>query len=344
VRPTSLPRRRSAARTAQATLAAGAALALLVGCGGDAESSGSSSAAASADPKAPETTELTGMGFKGGGSASFIQAAKGGAAADYGLTMEMEWLESSAAAIPAVISGDVQVAASSYAGVIDAANQGIPVRVVSGGWASTPNVASLETLPNSGITSLEDLIGKTVAVVSLNSSHAVKIKNSMQEEGLDWKQVNFVELPYGEVPAALEQGTVDASSATGAALTAVKNNLQSVTVFDYGGGEYEGMAETGYIMSQQFIDENPNTVAAFQCAMLRAADEMNSDDAAYREILATDMEFPPPAVEADVKNTFASELNEDELQINADILENIGSLEEPFDMMSIVVPTPTTCD
>lgn len=330
--------------TALGAMAVSALLAV-AGCTGESSTTGSTTTTGSEDrdPYAPETTDITGASFRAGGSAALIEAELGGYASEYGITITPEWIESSAIALSSLISGDVQVAYSSYAGVIDAVQQGIPLVLVAEAIASTPGAAMLEALPDSGITSIEDLPGKTVAVVSLNSSHAVKIKDSLIDAGIDPATVNFVELPYGEVPAALEQGTVDASSATGASLRQAKDELSTVTVFDYGGGKYEGMAEAGWIMTQDFVSQNPNTVAAFQCSMQKGADKVMTDDATYRDILVDPIGLSQEAAALDVRNTFQSEIRPDPLQLNADILENIEVLTSPFDMQSIVEPWPDNC-
>lgn len=328
-------------RLALAATVTAAAL-TLAACGGSADGS-AAELPDDVDPSSPEVQEITGLTFRAPIAAGFIQAEKGGAAADYGLALTTQWIESSATAVSQVVAGDVQVAQSSYFGVIDAARQGIEVVIVSESYASSPGVASLETLPDSGINELKDLIGKKVAVVSLNSSHAVKIKDSLLDEGLDPNDVEFVELPYGEVPAALQQGTVDASSAQGAVLAQVKDTLKTVTVFDYGEGKYEGMAESGWIMKKSFVEENPNTVAALQCALLKGTDAVK-DEATYQRVLTEDLELNEEAVAADVSPLFGAEIRKDPLQMNADMLFNIGSIDEEFEVASITIPTPTNCD
>lgn len=295
-----------------------------------------------ADPHAPEVTEISALTFRAPIAAGIIQTSRGGADEEFGLNVTPQWIESSATAVSQIVAGDVQAAQSSYFGVIDAARQGIDVIIVSESYASNPGAASLESMPDSGITELKDLIGKKVAVVSLNSSHAVKIKDSLLDQGLDPAQVEFVELPYGQVPAALQQGTVDASSAQGATLAQVKDTLDTVTIFDYGDGKYNGMAESGWIMKKTFIEQNPNTVAAFQCALLKGTEQVK-DEAVYAEILKTDLGFDDQAVASDIAPEFGATIRSEPLQLNADILKKIGSIDEDFDVASITLPTPDNC-
>src|SRR5690625_4208160 len=152
-----------------------------------------------------EVSEVRISGIKAPGTVPLEYAADE-IAPGYGLTIEPVYVDNSGVAVTSVIGGDVVATNASFFGVIDAINQGLELVVIAEGWASTPNTGTLEALETSGITSLEDLAGKTVNVISLNSSHAIKLRSTMLEQGLDPDAVNWVELPYGEVAAALEQG------------------------------------------------------------------------------------------------------------------------------------------
>ncbi|WP_291045085.1 ABC transporter substrate-binding protein [Herbiconiux sp.] len=330
------------------TAAAALVLAGCSGASGDPATTGSGSGdgaskGAAADPRAPEQTDVAVGGIRAPGLAPLSLAQSAGIAADYGLEWTPSWVDNSGIAVTSVLSGDLVAANSSYFGVIDAALQGLDIVVVTEGWASAPGTGSLETMPDSGIESVEDLIGKTVAVVSLNSSHAIKLKDQLLKADLDPDDVNWVELPYGEVATALEQGTVDASSAVGAALAAAKNDLGTVTVFDYGSGEYEGMAESGYIMKRSFVEANPNTTAAIQCTLAESAQLALDDEETYLGELTAVFGMTPEAAKADVPPAFISGSRADALQKNADIYLNVGSIEGEFDMSSITIPMPENC-
>jgi len=346
--PTPLRSRRLWTRSAFAVTAAAALL--LAGCsggGGSAEgnagSGGDSDAKASVDPTAPEQSKASIVGIRGPGMAPVWVIGQEGVDTDYNIEIRPGWVDNSGVAVTSVVSGDAAAANSSYFGVIDAVNQGIDLVVVAEGWASSPGSASLETLPDSGITKIEDLIGKNVAVVSLNSSHAIKLKDQLLKAGLNPDDVNWVELPYGQVPAALEQRTVDASSAVGAVLAQVKNTLKSVTVFDYGGGEYEGMAESGYIMLRSFVEANPNTTAAIQCSVSKASKMVKDDRAFYDQFLTKEMGMAPEDASKINLEDFQHTIRPKALQQNADVALNVGTIDKPFDFASITIPMPDNC-
>ncbi|MGO2111859.1 MAG: ABC transporter substrate-binding protein [Pseudoclavibacter sp.] len=334
---------RSSSRRAHFSLIAigASALIALTGCSGG--GSGSTADLEAGDPHAPELTEVSVAGILGPGPAAAWAAQESGIAAEYGLTIDPMWVDSSAVSTTAVVSGEAAASIASYFGVIDAINQGLALSVVAEAYASSPDAAMLIALPDSGIESVEDLPGKTVNVLSLNSSHAVKIKDQLQELGLDPESVNFVELPYGEVPAALEQGTVDASSAVGTALQTSVEELGAEVVFDYGAEPYEGMAESGFIMSNDFISSNPNTTAALQCALTRATQALIDDRELYEQFLSEELGMGAEAIAVDVPVAYEPTLRLDQLQRNADLYYETGYLDSEMDLTQYALPIPDNC-
>ncbi|GAB3615559.1 hypothetical protein GCM10027416_01160 [Okibacterium endophyticum] len=318
----------------------GAGALALAGC--SAPGTSSPQTAADADPAAPEQSSVSVATFRATAAAPVLMGQEASDDA-YGLTIEPAFIESSAAGVSQLVSGDVDFGFSSYFGVIDAVNQGIPLRLVSEDLASAPDIVTLEALPGSGITGLEDLEGRKVAVPSLNSSLDIKITYAMTEAGLDPDTVEFVELPYGEVGAALETGTVDAGSLQGVAQATVRDTLGTEVVFDYGSGEFEGFAESGWLVTQSFLDANPNTVAAFQCTVQAGAEAAMNDDEAYTAMLKDDLGYDDAAIAATVKPSIISGLRIEALQQSPDMLFTLGLIDEEFDMSAIVVPFPEDC-
>ncbi|MFB2579686.1 ABC transporter substrate-binding protein [Herbiconiux sp. P15] len=344
-----MPARTQHSTAIRRTLAGVAALGLaasLAACssGGSAPEGGGEAAEeiTPGDPFAPETADVSLTGIKGPGTVP-LQVAADSTGGEYGLTIEPYFVDNSGVAVTSVISGDAAAANTSYFGVIDAIQQGLDLVVIAEGWASTPETGSLEALESSGITGLADLEGKTVNVISLSSSHAIKLRDTMLKEGLDPDAVDWVELPYGEVAAALEQGTIDASSAVGPTLAAVRG-LGSVTVFDYGSGDYEGMAESGWVASREFAEANPNTIAAIQCSLFTAQGALAEDRAYFEEQFSAFLGAPPAVAAAEVMLEYQTENRLDEIQRNAEVYFESGRLTEEFDLTEYVLPAPESCD
>ena len=318
-------------------LAAAAALtACLASCAQSSTPSGSSSADGQL-----EVTEVKGLMIRATLSAPFVAAQEEGFAKDQGLTLSYDWADGSAAAVAQLISGDTDVALSSYFGVIDAARQGIDVVVVGNISLNSPKTSSLETLPDSGITSLKHLEGKTIGVSDLASIHKIYLEAEMLRKGFDPSTITFVAVPFGDMATSLELGHIDAGAFQGMPLALAKESLGVVTVHDYGVGSVAGMPQAGWIMKRTFVDANPNTVSALQCALAAGTKLMAEDDEAFAQVSLKAELTNEKALAMTKKSDFNFDLTG--LQKNVDVLVETGALKKSFDVSSIVIPAPDTC-
>jgi len=123
-------------------------------------------------------------------------------------------VQSGAAAVPAVTSGQFQFAFSNNVSLLIAHAKGLPVRVVrtanSAGSDPAPSQESLVVGKDSGISDPKQLEGKTIAVNSLNNTPHLAVLIALDKAGVDTSTVKFVETGYPDMPLALEEGRVDA--------------------------------------------------------------------------------------------------------------------------------------
>jgi len=332
-------------------LGAAATLALTAcsGGGGNGNAGGSGSdsgdATAKVDPFSPEVDTIVGVQYQQTSAAPFLAAEQNGIAADYGLTLKLVPGESSPAMITQLVGGEGQVATASAWGVVNAIRNGIDLRIVGENYREGPDSLTVEALPDSGIKELKDLIGKKVGVVGLNSGHDLRIKYAMEQEGMDWSKVTFVDLPFGEMNSNLETGNIDAASLVGPLLAQAKDKLHTVTVFDYGKGIYEGFSALAWISTGDFVDKNPNAVAAFQCAVvLKGAELVRDDKDAYYKSIMDGLGWTEAQIDATTKVNYPAANDAEELQMTPHIMYTLGAIDEELDMSKITVPMPDNCD
>ena len=86
---------------------------------------------------------------------------------------------------------------------------------VAPGASSTGNgqedVNAVLVNKDSTLQSPKDLAGKKVAINSLNNIGDTTIRNAVEKDGGDPSKIQFVELPFPEMPAQLAAGNVDAA-------------------------------------------------------------------------------------------------------------------------------------
>ena len=332
-------RRRMAALMVSASLAG-----VLAGCSAATPAPATTSGEAG-DPFAPESEVIKIGGFS---AISFpmIAAETAGVPDKYGIELPWTTVESSPASISLAVGGGADFAHTSYWGVVDSINQGIELRIVAESIAAAPGITQLVVLPDSGYTDLEDLAGKKVAVVSLNSNPHIILSAELKEAGIDPESgLEFVQLPFGEMPAALENNLVDAAIIAGAALSDAVNTLNTETLFDFGGGEYEGFPEGGWITTKQYAETHPNNVAAFQCTQIAANEIISTDDEAFADALRQ-LDYNEEAVKFSMENaaTFPTEYNLEALQGLFDTAFELGRITTQLDVEDYIVPLPENCE
>ena len=113
--------------------------------------------------------------------------------------------------IQVVSSGSADAGLSAIMSIINAVSSGMPIIGVADFQSSMPDYPLKEFFvrSDSGIDSVADLKGKTVAVNTLSASFHYAVLMAMAEAGLSEDDVEFVTLPFPEQVVALENSQVD---------------------------------------------------------------------------------------------------------------------------------------
>jgi ABC-type nitrate/sulfonate/bicarbonate transport system substrate-binding protein len=257
---------------------------------------------------------------------------------DEGLTVTPEVMQGGAAAIPALQGGDLDIAFGAWPSFLIANQQGIGLQAVSDGVAATPGFTEFLA---AGGSDLEDnpagMAGTTVALNTLGNLGELALRATLQDAGLEYSDVTAVELPFPDMGAALDGGTVDVIWAVEPGVTGNKTNLGAVTVIDSYVDEMEGFPVAGYFVTTEFAEQNPNTVAAFTRAIQAAAEMLNEDTQVVIDTVGTYTELPPELVEQLAFPEYRGVLDVAELERVYESLLEFEMIEEGLDVGSLVL-------
>ncbi|HET8879962.1 MAG TPA: aliphatic sulfonate ABC transporter substrate-binding protein [Arthrobacter sp.] len=197
---------RTTSRRAVLTAAAASAALALTGCVAG-EGSGSQPAAAAA-----AGTGTLNIDFATYNPLSLVIKKKGwleSALKDQGVTVK--WVQSAGSnkANEALRSGAIDVGSTAGSAALLAKANGSPIKAID--IFSQPEWAALVTKPGSGINSVADLKGKSVAATKGTDPYFFLLQ-SLSEAGLSAKDVTVQNLQHADGRAALENGSVDAWS------------------------------------------------------------------------------------------------------------------------------------
>jgi NitT/TauT family transport system substrate-binding protein len=241
-----------------------------------------------------------------------------------GLTVEVRDVQTGAIGVSALLSGDAQFAGVSYPTVFLARQGGAPLRIVAESERGRPGYSGFTTVRGSSVREPGDLAGKKVGVPGLNTIGPIMLTSRLQEMGVDTSEIEFVELPFPNMEAALRRGDIDATWSTEPFVTQIESGGGSVVIDVLG---EEGIPEAGYVASESFARENPNTVAAFKRAVRKGAALAAREPARVAQILPTYTQTPAEVAREVTPPEFVDRNDVAKVQALADRMRATGGLE-----------------
>ncbi|MEU5703980.1 ABC transporter substrate-binding protein [Streptomyces aurantiacus] len=224
---------------------------------------------------------------------------KKGFYSDRGIKLSLTSAQGGAAIVPGVVSGQFDFGFSNTTSLLVADSKNVPVKAVVNGVASTgeegADFAELAVKKGSPLKSAKDVEGKKVAANTLNNICDTSTRESVRKDGGDPSKVEFVEMPFDQMGAALEGGRVDAACVVEPALAGIKakggTSIASL-FFDVS----PDLTVAMYFTSRQYAQQNPEMVKKFQEATAASLKYADSHPDEVREIITTYTKIPAPLV------------------------------------------------
>ncbi|MET9850663.1 ABC transporter substrate-binding protein [Streptomyces ossamyceticus] len=239
-------------------------VAAAAGCGSSSSSSGGSP---SSDGK---TTQVTVGIIPIVDVAPLYLGQKKGFFGKRGIELKMELAQGGAAIVPGVVSGQFQFGFSNVTSLMIAQTKGVPIKSVVNGAASTGDtgndISGVAVKKDSPVKSAKELAGKKVAVNTLQNIGDTTVREVVRQDGGDPSKVKFVEMPFDQMPAALDAGQVDAAWMGEPALTIAKGQGARVVASPFAETDPKLTIAT-YFTSVKLLKENPDLVKKFTEAM-----------------------------------------------------------------------------
>ena len=293
----------------------------------------------SAADGAPEQAEITVGTLPIVDVAPIHIAIEEGLFAAEGLTVTVEVTQGGAAAIPALVGGDLDIAYGAWPSFLIANSQGLELRAVADGTAARPGFTELLAMPGSALqANPAGLAGTRIAVNTLGNLGELAVRSALVEAGLEADAAELVEIPFPDMGAALERGDVDVIWASEPVATLARETLGAVLVIDSYVGSMEGFPVAGYQASAEFVDANPRTVAAFQRALSAAVERIANDPELVPGIAPDFTSLEPELASQVALPDFRARLDPADLQRVHDFLLEFGLLESELDVEALVVP------
>lgn len=262
---------------------------------------------------------------------------------EQGLDVTVQNTNGGAQAVPGVVSGDFDLAFGNVTSLIVALDQGLPLRSVANGVATTgqqgEDFGAVVVPEDSDVTDVSELGDATIAVNNLENIGDTSVRDSIREAGGDPSGVEFLELDFPDMPAALDQGEIDAawvvepflSSALDAGATELASNFADV---------HDELTIAVYFTSEQVLQEAPETVEAFATAMDASLAHADDNPDEVRRIIGDYTEIDPDLIENMRLPAFPPEPNTESVRVLADLMEEDGLVDDTPDLDELFVEQP----
>lgn len=234
---------------------------------------------------------------------------------DHGIDLKLTSAQGGAAIVPGVLSGEFEFGFSNVTSLIVANDKDLPIRIAAAANFSTgktPDFFAILANGDSPIEDASDLEGKKVAINTLNNIGDTTVRETMRKADADPSKVEFVEMAFPDMPAALEKGRIDAAWAPEPFPTIMKNQGAKVIAWPLV-DTAPGLMMSAYFTSEKLKDSDPELVEKFADAINESQkysqdhpDEVRDIVTSYTEIdedLLPDMVLPDFKTEINVKST-----------------------------------------
>jgi NitT/TauT family transport system substrate-binding protein len=244
-----------------------------------------------------------------------------------------------ATVVPAVVSGDSDIAGSNLVSVLLAQGKDIPVKIVAPGTfvrgKRSQDFSAILAAGDGDIRSPKDLEGKTLAVNTLKNVAELAAKASLAKQGVDVSEIELAEVDFPDMNGALAEGRVDAAFQIEPFVSLALKEGHRVIDRPYVGTK-PGLQIGCYFTSEQYLSQNEDVVERFRQGVADTAAAIAEDPSAFREFLPEASEIPPPAAQKAILPAWKAENDQASLDLTAELMERYGVVDEKPDTSDAV--------
>lgn len=239
----------------------------------------------------------------------------------------------------ALLSGAADIGSANTATLAQAYLRGIPFKYFAGGAIFTDKVRPTEVvavLKSSPIRDAKDLDGKTISPGQLRSMLQCATEGWAEQHGADIKSLKWVEIPFPQMDAALEQHRVDAVVLTEPFATAATDTRVI-------GSAETGVAPTfmvlGWYATTTWLNAHPEAATRFIAAIHEAAVWGNAHHKESAAIISRYSKIPESVIDKMARAVYALNLDPKLIQPPIDVAAHYGFIDHSF-LADDVIWTP----
>ncbi len=254
-----------------------------------------------------------------------------------GIDADTQIISNGAAITSAVLGGAIDVAQSNIVSLALAHARGLDVVVIApaGVYSSKEPTSAIVVKSSSAYKTAKDLNGKIIGCNGLQNISQIGPMAWFDKNGGEVASYKFVDMPFPQMPAALDTGRIDAALIAEPVLSDALAHGARVL-----GYAYDAIAPTftigAWFTTGSWAKAHPDLVRRFQKAMFASAVWANKNRSQSAKVLAaaTKIEFEP----AMKRTTYGEKLDAALMQPLIDATAKYGSLKTAFPAADLIAP------
>jgi NitT/TauT family transport system substrate-binding protein len=291
-------------------------------------------------------------------SAGFFVAQSEGLFAKEGLTIHYTPATSSETAIQQQVRNQLQISAGNYVSYIqyaaNPANARTPLEVISEGSVMQQGAQTIFVMPSSHITKLSQLKGRLVGVNAPENIDYLLDVSVLKENGINPSAVAFPSakdkafaanagaIPFPTMGAALQSGQIAAATMPEPFASLAEQTLGAVPLADLNQGATSDFPIEGYVVTQAWARQNPNTLKRFLAALSAGQEIADTDRSAVEKAFegldgAPNGQVPPQIAAVMSLDTYPIGIDQTRLQRVANVMYQFGLLTSDYNVSNMLM-------
>lgn len=210
------------------------------------------------------------------------------------IELEIQTAQGGAETIPQVLEGGVQIGYSNTPSLFTAAARGLPIEIIAPAGRSPGRKhgdgenleGAVMVKHDSPIRSYPDLEGKTVAVNTLANVGDLTLNATLEKHGIDHTTVEYLEVPFPDMLAALDAGRVDAVVIVSPFKTIAEQSRRYRAVIFPILETRPDLVYTSYFASREWAAANEEVLERFRAALHKSLTYAATHERETRETIA----------------------------------------------------------
>ncbi|MGO1183414.1 MAG: ABC transporter substrate-binding protein [Micrococcaceae bacterium] len=271
--------------------------------------------------------------------ATIFIAQTHGIFADHGLDIETTLAQGGSAIVPAVVSGANLFGFSNLTSLLIGRSRGLDLVTVAPGSGSNGQVDedyfAVLVRDDSDTQDGAGLSGASIAVNTVQNINDTTLNAAVRDAGGDPSDIDYMEVAFPDMPAALENGQVDAIAVGEPFLTIAKDQGARVVLSSYA-RPIDRLTVSAYFTTQEAWDAQPERVTAFQSAMAEAQTIARNEPESVRAVLPEYTGLDAELAERIILPDFPERINQESTQQLADLAEADGLLQASLQVTDLL--------